>query len=114
MRVRLSSALLLLSCSLLAQSPTTGDLKKSFPPDQRSQIKRDLNLPRANLNWAEANKSQTPFSSDLGRCFFIRSYNFERQGTGVPVLKNVTTCTPAKSDQFRQTDKPKAKLIPAN
>jgi hypothetical protein len=48
-------------------------------------------------------------------CFFIRSYNFERRGTEAPKLKNMTTCTPAKSDQFRQTDKkPQVRLIPAN
>ena|SRR5689334_8222356 len=114
MRVRLLFALLLLSCSLLAQSPSSGDLKKTFPPDQRSRMERDLNVAKANLNLADAKKSQTPFISDLARCFFIRSYNFERQGTGAPVLKNMTTCTPAKSDQFRQTGKPKVKLIPAN
>lgn len=114
MRVCLLFALLLLSYSLLAQNPSTGELKKTFPPDQRSEMKWDLIVAQANLNWQKAEKSQTPFSSDVARCFFIRSYNFERQGTGAPVLKNVTTCTPAKSDQFRQTGKPKVKLIPAN
>jgi hypothetical protein len=48
-------------------------------------------------------------------CLFIRSYNFERNGTEAPRLKSVTTCTPARSDQFRQTEKqPQPRLIPAN
>lgn len=52
---------------------------------------------------------------DPHSCFFIRSYNFERRGTEAPKLKNMTTCTPAKSVQFRQTDKkPQVRLIPAN
>lgn len=110
MRVCLLFALLLLSYSLLAQSPSTGELKKTFPPDQRSQTNEYLiSSVRDQLQ-----AGQKPFNPDLARCFFIRSYNFERQGTAAPVLKNVTTCTPAKSDQFRQTGKPKAKLIPAS
>jgi hypothetical protein len=109
MRVLSLFALLLLSYSSLAQNPSTGELKKTFPPDQRSQAKDYLfSSARDQL------QARTLFEPDLARCFFIRSYNFERQGTGAPVLKNVTTCTPAKSDQFRQTGKPKVKLIPAN
>lgn len=114
MRVCLFLALLLLSYSSLAQNSSSDDLKKNYPPDQTSQMKRDLNVAHANLNLAEARKTQTPFNSDLARCFFIRSYNFERRGTDAPVLKNMTTCTPAKSDQFRQTGRPKVRLIPAN
>ena len=107
MRVCSFLALLLLSYTSVAQNASTDDLKKALSPDQTLQMKRDLNL-------AAANKNQTLFRSDLARCFFIRSYNFERQGTEAPRLKNMTTCTPAKSDQFRQTAKPKVKLVPAN
>ena len=57
MRVCLLFALLLLSYSLLAQSPSTGELKKTFPPDQRSEMKRDLIVAQANLNWQKAEKS---------------------------------------------------------
>ena len=106
MRLCLLFALLLLSCLSVAQTPSTGDFKKTFPPNQTFQMKGYFNL-------AEANQGQMPFRPDRTTCFFIRSYNFERQGTEAPRLKNMTTCTPAKSDQFRQTGRPKAKLIPA-
>src|SRR5437868_6501834 len=107
MRLCLLFALLLLSYLSVAQTPSTGDFKKTFSPNQTSQMKSYFNL-------AEANQGRTLFRPDLARCFFIRSYNFERQGTEAPRLKNMTTCTPAKSDQFRQTGRPKVKLIPAN
>jgi len=108
MRVCSFLALLLLTCTAVAQTSSPYELKKTFPPDQASQPK-DLNLAASELL-----RAQTLFKPDLARCFFIRSYNFERQGTEAPRLKNMTTCTPAKSDQFRQTAKPKVKLIPAN
>jgi len=108
MRVLSLFALLLLSYSSVAQTSSPYELKKTFPPDQASQ-------PR---NFSISNWSVTPPGPVLpnypATCFFIRSYNFERQGTEAPRLKNMTTCTPAKSDQFRQTAKPKVKLIPAN
>jgi len=106
MRVCSLLALLLLSYSAVAQVSRTEKLNESVSPDQVSQ-KNDLNIASDQL------KMQTPFKPDQRTCFFIRSYNFERQGTGAPRLKNMTTCTPAKSDQFRQTAKPKVKLIPA-
>ncbi|HEX7960632.1 MAG TPA: hypothetical protein VF493_11980 [Terriglobales bacterium] len=110
MRVCLLFALLLLSYSSVAQTSSPSELKKTFPPDQRSQTNEYLiSSVRDQLQ-----AGQKPFKPDLARCFFIRSYNFERQGTAAPVLKNVTTCTPAKSDPFRQTGTPKAKLIPAS
>ena len=107
MRVCSFLALLLLSYISLAQTSSPYELKRTFPPDQVSQ-------PR---NFSFSTKTFTPprgvLPDNPATCFFIRSYNFERQGTDAPVLKNMTTCTPAKSDQFRQTGKPKVKLIPA-
>lgn len=108
MRVLSLLALLLLSYSAVAQTASPYEWKKTFPQDQVSQ-------PR---NFSISGKTFTPPAGVLpnypATCFFIRSYNFERQGTEAPRLKNMTTCTPAKSDQFRQTAKPKVKLIPAN
>lgn len=108
MRVCSLLALVLLSYTSVAQTASPYELKKIFPTDQSSQ-------PR---NFAITRWGVTPpgpvLPNDLATCFFIRSYNFERQGSGAPVLKNMTTCTPAKSDQFRQIGKPKVKLIPAN
>ena len=110
MRVCSVLALLLLSCSLMAQISSTEETKKTFPSDQVSQS----NKAYFDLGAANQSRGQARFDSDARTCFFIRSYNFERQGTQAPKLKNMTTCTPAKSDQFRQTNRPKVKLIPAN
>jgi hypothetical protein len=109
MRVLSLVAVLLLSSSLPAQTVSGDELKQAIPPDQM---------------WQSKNHSDSVLATELqrrdlpnypARCFFIRSYNFERHGTEAPKLKNMTTCTPAKNDQFKQTDKkPKARLIPAN
>ena len=109
MRVLSLLVLLLLSSSLPAQTVSGDDQKPTFSPNQIWQPK----------NYSDSVLATEPQGRVLpnypARCFFIRSYNFERRGTEAPKLKNMTTCTPAKNDQFKQTDKkPKARLIPAN
>jgi len=109
MRMLSLVALLLLSSLLPAQTASGDELKQTLPPDQTWK-------PKNYSDSVVATEQQgRVFPGYPARCFFIRSYNFERRGTEMPKLKNMTTCTPAKSDQFRQTDKkPKVRLIPAN
>src|SRR5262249_13966620 len=98
---------------LLAQMNPNEDLKQRFPPDQVWAAKDQLWSAKDRFNSPPVNDPQGPDYS--AKCFFIRSYNFERRGTSAPKLKNMTTCTPAKIDQFRQTGKkPQVRLIPAN
>ena len=108
MRVSLVVTLLLLSSPLLAQMGSNENLKQKFPPDRVWAAKDGFNS-------SLVGEPQGRVGPDYpARCFFIRSYNFERRGTAAPKLKNMTTCTPAKSDQFRQTGKkPQVRLIPA-
>jgi hypothetical protein len=128
MRVLSLVAVLLLSSSLPAQTVSGDELKQAIPPDQMWQSKNHSDSvlateppgrglpgypPRYFALATELQRRDLP--NYPARCFFIRSYNFERHGTEAPKLKNMTTCTPAKNDQFKQTDKkPKARLIPAN
>ena len=106
MRMLLALTLLLLTCSSVAQNVMGNESKRTFSinpvPGQNFNPSIDVGK-----NWIR------PANPNAG-CFFIRSYNFERRGTAAPKLKNMTTCTPAKSDQFRQTGKkPQVRLIPA-
>jgi len=109
MRVSLVLTLLLLSSPLLAQMGPNEDLKQKFPPDQVWKAKDGF---KSSLVDEPQGRVLPNYAA---KCFFIRSYNFERRGTAAPKLKNMTTCTPAKSDQFRRTGKrPQVRLIPAN
>jgi hypothetical protein len=45
-------------------------------------------------------------------CWFIRSYNFEREDGAAPVLKDVTTCTPSKRNELRRAKKRGAEFVP--
>ena len=109
MRVSLILALLLLSSSLVAQTVLNEESKRAFSSDQVWQAKDDSSPFHA------TGPQERARPGDPARCFFIRSYNFERRGTRAPRLKNMTTCTPAKTDQFRQTERrPKVRLIPAS
>ena len=109
MRMWLVFTLLLLSSSLAAQMGSNEDLKQKFPSDQLLTAQDNSNSPTVDESQGRVRPGYSP------RCFFIRSYNFERRGTAAPRLKNMTTCTPARSDQFRQTGKrPQVRLIPAN
>jgi len=109
MRVSLILALFLLSSSLAAQTVSNEEPKQAFSADQVWQGK-DYSTA---VNTSESQKRA--LANDPARCFFIRSYNFERRDTQVPRLKNMTTCTPAKNNQFRQTErKPQVRLVPAS
>ena len=109
MRVSVILALLLLSSSLVAQTVLNEESKQAFSSDQVWQAKEDSN------SFAATGPQTRALPDNPARCFFIRSYNFERRGTTAPRLKNMTTCTPAKTDQFRQTERrPKVRLIPAS
>jgi hypothetical protein len=45
-------------------------------------------------------------------CWFIRSYNFEREDGAAPVLKDVTTCTPSNKNELRRAKKRSAEFVP--
>ena len=52
--------------------------------------------------------------AQLGICYAIKSYIFEREDGNAPVLVATTTCTPANTLRWRQVDRaPKVRLIPA-
>jgi hypothetical protein len=49
---------------------------------------------------------------DENTCWFIRSYNFEREDGSAPVLKDVTTCTPSRRNELRRAKKHGAEFVP--
>lgn len=52
--------------------------------------------------------------AQMGTCYAIKSYIFEREDGNAPVLVATTTCTPATILRWRQVDRPpKVRLIPA-
>jgi hypothetical protein len=53
-----------------------------------------------------------PSNRDENTCWFIRSYNFEREDGAAPVLKDVTTCTPSKKNELRRAKKHGAEFVP--
>jgi hypothetical protein len=112
MRVFLSSMLaVVLACAAVAQNGSQDQYATSSPTLTQTQDQSSRE-PQKPLRPTELYGFR---NRDTHTCLFIRSYNFERRGTEAPRLKSVTTCTPAKTDQFRQTErKPQVRLIPAN
>ena len=53
-----------------------------------------------------------PSNRDENTCWFIRSYNFEREDGSAPVLKDVTTCTPSRRYELRWAKKHGAEFVP--
>lgn len=51
-------------------------------------------------------------STNEGTCWFIRSYNFEREDGEAPELKDVTTCTPSHKNELRRAKKRGAGFVP--
>jgi hypothetical protein len=119
MRVFLLSMLtLVLVCAAVAQNGSQTQDSKLLPTMAQAQTELAQAQSQAS---GDAQKPPRPtqlysFSPrNTQGCAFIRSYNFERNGTEAPRLKSVTTCTPVKRNAFRRTEgEPQVKLIPAN
>lgn len=119
MRVLLSSMLaIVLACAAVAQNGSQNQGATSLQPLAQAQ---DQFAQSQNESSGDIQKPLRPTelyslpNTNAHMCLFIRSYNFERNGTEAPRLKNITTCTPATGRAFRKTErKPEVRLIPAN
>jgi hypothetical protein len=124
MRIAMACALALLMTGTAAaqdSAATATDAKSSargFTQDSKSSYTFDHPQLRnqVTLHSEEApvldGGINLPSNRDENTCWFIRSYNFEREDGEAPVLKDVTTCTPSHRNVLRRAKKPGAEFVP--
>ena len=124
MRIAVACALALLMVSAAAaqESTTPSAGAKNSPREFAQNSKSPYTFDHPQLrNQAIFPSEESPVldggidlssTRDENTCWFIRSYNFEREDGAAPVLKGVTTCTPSKKNELRRAKKRGAEFVP--
>jgi hypothetical protein len=120
MRIATACALALLMVSTAAAQDST-DAKNSasgFTQNSKSPYTFDHPQLRNQVTFHSEERPVLDGGIDLSStgndntCWFIRSYNFEREDGEAPVLKDVTTCTPSHGNVLRKAKKRGAGVVP--
>ena len=87
-----------------------------IPGQNTAQNSRQSDAQRATIARLQEMIRKNPQAfHNLGVCFAIRSYNFEREDGQAPRLVSTTTCTPGNRLMMKNaTEAPKPRLVPAS
>ncbi len=108
--VVVAAIVLLMAGTLLAQPPQTSlrDAPTQWTPSAPAQVS-DLKVKIVEGNEPFDKMRLLP---NADRCYFIRSYIFERQDGNAPVLKKETICTKSSANNIQKTKKKGAGFVP--
>jgi hypothetical protein len=115
-------ALLMVSTAAAQESTTSATVGKTSPREFAQTSKSPYTFEHPQLrNQVTFHSEERPVldgginlssTGNENTCWFIRSYNFEREDGAAPVLKDVTTCTPSKRNELRRAKKRSAEVVP--